>query len=45
MPEPTRILVVGAGQIGSRHIQALGKIPNLTAAVTVDLIVCGGDAC
>jgi hypothetical protein len=36
MSRNLRILVVGAGQIGSRHIQALASIPNIIEVVAVD---------
>lgn len=36
MSKTLRILVVGAGQIGSRHIQALASIPDVDEVVAVD---------
>ena len=36
MSDSLRIIVVGAGQIGSRHLQALAKIPGVTHVVAVD---------
>ena len=32
-----RILLVGAGQIGSRHLQALASVDSVTEVVAVDL--------
>lgn len=36
MSKTLRILVIGAGQIGSRHIQALASIPDVGEVVAVD---------
>lgn len=36
MSKKLRILVIGAGQIGSRHIQALATIPDIGQVVAVD---------
>lgn len=36
MSDSLRIVVVGAGQIGSRHLQALAKLPGVAEVVAVD---------